>query len=464
MQVPDIRKEEYAEIGRLVRSTAGIALGDTRQALVVARLSRRLRALGMSTFAEYTDFLRRGDPDGREMHEMINCITTNKTEFFREEHHFEWLRAELIPALRQRAKATGARKIRIWSAGCSTGQEPYTIAMVLAEALTEGGWDARILASDIDTQVLSVGQAGEYDEAALEGVPDALRRKYFDRRGSVMRVNQRLRDLVAFRRVNFIEPNWPISALFDVIFCRNVTIYFDRETQARVYARFAKQMVPEGYLVAGHSENLHWLKDSFEPIGRTIYRRLGRAASAPAPRASHTRISVAPAALAAANSGVSAGDVAIQSGELHASATGAVVRTTLGSCVAACLFDPIAGVGGMNHFMLPDGDVQDGTPMRFGKHAMDALLLELVKLGATRAQLRAKVFGGAHVLPNADRASSIPGDNVAFVRESLARMGIPIVAEKVGGDSPLMVRFETKTGRAFVRSVEETETPARRLA
>lgn len=442
-----ITSAEFEGICDLVRSSAGITLGGSKRALVVSRLSKRLRHHGYTTFAQYLVHLHEHDVGGAEMLEMINCITTNKTEFFREPHHFEWIREHLVPMLRQRAKASGRRSVRIWSAGCSTGQEPYSIAMVLADGLAEPGWDIKILASDIDTNVLAHARAGEYDVELVHDVPEALRRKYFEPSDGGYRVVSRLRSLVTFGRINFIEPKWPIKTRFDVIFCRNVTIYFDRETQETVYARFERQLEPGGYLVAGHSENLHWLSQTFAPIGKTIYQRTeGRRPSVPAAmRRRSSRVPAPP-------------ETAIQSGELHVSAAPALVRTTLGSCVAACIYDPEAQVGGMNHFMLPDGCETDGVPTRFGTHAMGALVERLLALGADRRRLRAKIFGGAHVLRGMSEARSIPDNNVAFVRTFLADAGVPVQAEKVGGELPMLVRFQTHTGRAFVRTVEGSDT------
>ena len=267
-----------------------------------------------------------------------------------------------------------------------------------------------------------------------------------------MAVTSRLRELVTFRRLNFVEATWPVRSQFDVIFCRNVTIYFDRETQEGVYARFARHLHPGGFLVAGHSESLHWLSKTFAPVGQTIYRLVNRQSRASRasrmPRARLTSVPPLPPPPPPLP------EVAIHSGGVHSSAQPSLVRTLLGSCVAACIFDPDARVGGMNHFMLPDGCETDWVPTRFGAHAMDALVEALVSLGANRSRLSAKIFGGAHVLRGMAASRRIPDDNVAFVRRYLAEARIPVAAEKVGGDLPMLIRFETHTGRAFVRAVE----------
>lgn len=439
----DIDDAEFEEVRRLVKAAAGITLGDAKRALVVARLGKRLRHHGFAAFRDYCELLRAADADGGEMKEFINCLTTNKTEFFREPHHFDWLRRTLIPELKERARAGGAKRIRLWSAGCSTGQEPYSIAMILADELGSSGWDIRILASDIDTQVLAEAERGEYPAEAAAQLPPELQRKYIEGSGSQIVVAPQIRALVAFRRINLIDPTWPIQIRFDAIFCRNVTIYFDRSTQERLYEHFVRHLEPHGYIVAGHSENLHWLP-LLSPAGPTVYR-------AAAPVRARPARSFAPPPPARAR------DVAIQSGGYHAAAQPAVVRTVLGSCVAACLFDPERGVGGMNHFMLPDGCETGWAPTRFGTHAMEALIEALARAGADRRRLQAKVFGGAHVLVAA-RANPIPDANVAFVRHYLAEQGIPIVSERLGGRQPMLVRFETHTGRAFVRLVDRAQS------
>jgi chemotaxis protein methyltransferase CheR len=463
----ELSDKEFEEIRTLVHTSVGIQLNESKRALVVARLGKRLRHLGCATFREYCEHIRHRDSDGREMLEMINCITTNKTEFFREPHHFDWLREVVVREARARTQASGVRKLRIWSAGCSTGQEPYTIAMVLSEALGDGGWDVRILASDIDTNVLAEAKAAEYPDDLAADIPERLRIKYTEQTDSGFRIIKPVRDLVTFRRVNLIEPSWSIRIRFDTIFCRNVTIYFDQKTQEVLYDRFTRHLEPHGYLVAGHSENLHWLSRLLTPIGKTVYRltngepRPSRRpvvkgmSRRPPPRIPTLRPPVALRPLS--HRPPPTLDVAIQSGGLHVASEPTLVRTVLGSCVAACIYDPAVGVGGMNHFMLPDGCDSDWVPMRFGSFAMEALVESVLQKGAQKDRLRAKIFGGAHVLKESLHSNPIPDGNVEFVRKFLAKEAIPIRAEKVGGDLAMMIRFETHTGRVMVRTVEGTD-------
>lgn len=272
----DISEGEFEALRKLIHEHAGIALGSGKKQLLVARLSRRLRSLGLSSFAQYHALLVDHDPGGEEMRRMLNCVTTNQTDFFREKHHFEFLRERVFVEARERAQRGGPRKLRIWSAGCSTGEEPYTIAMTVADFFgLNSGWDIKILASDIDTQVLDTAERGIYQDHRIANLPEAVKRAHFLRgkaeSSGLVRVRPELQRLVTFRRINFMESPWPIQTSFDIIFCRNVIIYFDRETQRRLFTRMREKIAAHGYLFVGHSENLYWLRDLFEPVQSTVY-------------------------------------------------------------------------------------------------------------------------------------------------------------------------------------------------
>ncbi|MCC6207493.1 MAG: protein-glutamate O-methyltransferase CheR [Gammaproteobacteria bacterium] len=263
---------DFDYIRRVVVEQTGIVLSDQKRELVYGRLAKRLRALGLHTFADYCGHLERS-PD--ELHELVNAITTNLTSFFREPYHFDYLRDTVLPELlRSNAQS---RRIRIWSAGCSTGEEPYSIAMVLRDALPSGeGWDARILATDIDSNVLAKAQEGIYQEERATGVPERYLRRGF-RKGQgdhagMLRVGDEVRSLITFRQLNLMK-DWPMHGPFDVIFCRNVVIYFDKPTQRRLFDRYADILVDGGHLFIGHSETLFKVSERFTLIGRTIYRK-----------------------------------------------------------------------------------------------------------------------------------------------------------------------------------------------
>jgi chemotaxis protein methyltransferase CheR len=274
-ELAPLTKTEFRQFQEIILAEAGITLNESKHVLVQSRLTRRLRSLGLASYGEYLVYLARQPRESPERREMINCITTNKTDFFRENHHFEFLRGRVIPELRAAAANGGAKKIRIWSAACSTGEEPYSIAVTIREALgAERNWDVKILASDIDTNVLSAAEAGIYDAERFNQVQESLLRRYFTRRKSdgALLANDELKQMIRFRRINFVDPAWPIRTTFDVIFCRNVIIYFSRATQQVLFERLAQYLKPTGYLLVGHSENLHWMQKLLVPKGQAIYQ------------------------------------------------------------------------------------------------------------------------------------------------------------------------------------------------
>jgi chemotaxis protein methyltransferase CheR len=272
-----ITAEEFSVFRELIHREAGIALSDAKKQLVCSRLGKRLRHLKLESFSQYYDYLTNNDPHGEERLQMINCLTTNKTDFFRENHHFEFLRDQLIPEVRERALRGGAKRLRIWSAACSSGEEPYSIAMTVREALAGNpGWDVKILASDIDTAMLGAAEQGIYKQDKVSDVPEELLRRYFLKgKGEwdgQFKVKRELSEMITFRRINLIENPWPFRGPFDAVFCRNVVIYFGRATQQRLFEQISRVLSPDGYLFVGHSENLYWLSDLLVPLPGTIYR------------------------------------------------------------------------------------------------------------------------------------------------------------------------------------------------
>jgi chemotaxis protein methyltransferase CheR len=251
---------DYLRICRLVRARSGIELGPAKRQLCQTRLLRRLRALGLASFAAYLALL--DDDDSPEHGELINAITTNVTSFYREPHHFELLGTLL--------RAASQPRIRVWSAGCSTGEEPWSMAITVREVLGDcAGLDVKILATDIDTHVLERASAGVYTDEQLAPISRALRLKYFGRSG---RASDELRALVTFKQLNLFEP-WPMRGPFDVIACRNVIIYFDTDSKAKLVQRYHELLAPGGHLLLGHSESLAIGGSGFELVGRTAYRK-----------------------------------------------------------------------------------------------------------------------------------------------------------------------------------------------
>ena len=508
-----------------------------------------MNSLGLRSYGEYYARVM-ADKSGQELEILINAVTTNKTDFFRESHHFRYLQEVVFPRIRARAQG-GTPRLRIWSAGCSTGEEPYSIAMTIADAMGHGPrWDVRIVATDLDTQVLQKAQHGVYARERLDPVPADLVKRYMHKTSNPneLAAAPELKAMLQFQQLNFVADTWPVQGPFDAIFFRNVAIYFDRPTQDRILRRMVALLDPTGDLIVGHSESLHWLADLVVPVANTVYRQKGSVGptptrprsdgpivaqssppppglgmspaaqpssaslrprpavpavppmpSAPRPpvtagpsakptppppppakhahpyRHAHTpHLSVpplpprtaagAPAPRPAPHAPSHAHEPGglpakvITVGGVFASREPSVVKTLLGSCIAACLWDPVAKVGGMNHFLLPDGGASEIGSSRFGVHAMELLINEIMKCGGDRRRLEAKVFGAGHVLRVAGFDSAVPRRNATFIRDFLKKEHIKITAERLLGDSPLEVKFSTSDGRAWVRALEANAT------
>ena len=509
----------------LIYQEVGISLADSKQQLVESRLAKRLRALDLNSYKAYYEFLHSDDPSGEERLRMINCVTTNKTDFFREKHHFDYLRSDVFPLLEQQAKQTGKRRLRIWSAACSTGEEPYTLAMTVLDhfgPVSLSGWDIRILASDVDTDVLAKAEKGVYPSDTVDDVPPSTLKKHFrklrDQDTEQFEVSEEMKQLITFRRINFVDQEWPIHTNFDIIFCRNVMIYFDAPTQDRLLTRFSQKLTPEGHLCIGHSESILRLDHLYRSLGKTVYqhrseasphdrenaataaqtlshdsqatertlRKPQRRSSAKRSRQNHSTTTSDASSPPTSNRKRSVGsreksspDVqqtnnslkvpaeGIIVGEVKASAEPMRISTLVGSCIAVCLFDPKHQIGGMNHFMLPTGSRAGDDSATYGVHAMELLINEIMKLGGERQNLVAKVFGGGNVLQRSvtsDPTLAIGDRNAAFAMQFLETDGIPVSSQSVGGEAGRQIHFLTHTGQAFVRPVsgyDSSELPPR---
>lgn len=271
----DFSQKDFDMLRGLVSEKSGIVLADHKQNMVYSRLARRLRALKLTSFQEYRELLQ--GPEGEaEVGDFVNAITTNLTRFFRESHHFDHLRDEV---LRSRLKQGGERRLRLWSSASSSGMEPYSMAMTLRDALGAelSQWDALILATDIDTNMLNHGKKGHYDVREWENIPANYRQDYCRKEmiagKEMIAMKPELQRLIRFNHLNLLK-EWPMRGKFDAIFCRNVVIYFDKETQRVLFDRMADILVPGGWLYIGHSESMHNICDRFELRGRTIYQKI----------------------------------------------------------------------------------------------------------------------------------------------------------------------------------------------
>lgn len=436
-------REDFQQVRERLYRLTGISLAESKAQLVYSRLSRRLRLLRLGSFAEYFTHLDR-EPGEQQL--FVNALTTNLTAFFRERHHFPLL-ADLARRQLQRH-----RPLRIWSAAASTGEEPYSIAITLVEALGSFDPPVKIVASDIDTGVLDCARQGVYPLERLEQMPAPLKKRFFLRgtgpNAGKARVVEELRQLVEFRQINLLEADWSIAGELDAIFCRNVMIYFDKPTQTRLLERMVALLRPEGLFFAGHSENfvhashLGALRrpDRLQPglIAMNLQAREG----APLNRYYDPYFAC--------------DAVKLLPGEYFASGEDLVIVTVLGSCVSVCLRDPLNGIAGMNHFMLPErglGGDPASPSARYGSHAMELLINRMLALGASRERLQAKVFGGGSVLRQISAA--IGQRNVEFTLDYLATERIPLLASDVLEAFPRKIYFFPRNGRVLVKSLVE---------
>ncbi len=263
----------FDRIRQFVSQHTGIVLSDVKKDMVYGRLSKRVRTGRYNNFDAFCNALDAGDQEEQEF--LINAITTNLTSFFRESYHFEFLAKTIIPELIKTNNSS--RRIRIWSAGCSTGEEAYSIAMTLKESISDiEQWDVKILATDLDANVIAHAKAGIYRTDRVTELAHGQIKRWFKQGRGVnanhVKVRQELQDLIIFKRLNLLH-DWPMKGTFDVIFCRNVVIYFDKETQRILFDRYADILKPDGHLFIGHSESLFKVTTRFDNLGKTIYRK-----------------------------------------------------------------------------------------------------------------------------------------------------------------------------------------------
>jgi chemotaxis protein methyltransferase CheR len=272
-------EKEFRRFSDFVQNEVGIKMPPSKKTMLEARLQKRLRVLKIKTFQEYCDFVFNQNGLDSEIVHFIDAVTTNKTDFFREPNHFDYLTSAALPTLIRTYGAGTKRKMTIWSAGCSTGEEPYTLTMVVSDFFERHGLSTsylEIIATDISTRVLEKARNAIYEFEKIEPVPPVMKKKYLlrskDKTKNLVRIVPELRALVKFRRLNFMEGDFGFRETMDVIFCRNVVIYFDKQTQERLLNRFTKYLIPGGYLFMGHSETLNGLNVPFVQVAPTIYR------------------------------------------------------------------------------------------------------------------------------------------------------------------------------------------------
>lgn len=274
----EISEKDFRRLSEFIYDRCGIVLPPSKRTMLQARLQRRLRCLSMKSYGEYCDYVFSPEGMQEELTRMIDLVTTNKTDFFREAMHFDYLVENCLPGLSDPDGLGCRKKVAVWSAGCSTGEEPYTLAMVLSEyAEANPGFQFSLLATDISTRVLHTAALGIYDSEKVNPVPLPMKRKYLlrnkDRSKDLVRIVPCLRALVNFRRLNFMDGDFGIAEPMDVIFCRNVLIYFDKKTQEKLLLRFCRHLVPGGYVFLGHSETIFGMDLPLVQMAPTVYRK-----------------------------------------------------------------------------------------------------------------------------------------------------------------------------------------------
>lgn len=278
IEVDILSDRDFTRLREFIYTQCGIRITEAKKTMLQTRLHKRLRSLKMASFAKYCDYLFSQQGAEEELVEMINVVTTNKTDFFREPGHFDYLANSALPELI--LNNNGGRTIMVWSAGCSTGEEPYTLAMVLKEFVKDKkSLNFLILATDISTKVLDKAKLAIYDENLISAIPEEYRKNYLLKSKNIdqkiFRIAPELRGHVAFRRLNFMDDNFGFRETMDIIFCRNVIIYFDKPTQERLLAKFCKHLSPFGYLFLGHSETLLGMDLPLRQVAPTVYRKTG---------------------------------------------------------------------------------------------------------------------------------------------------------------------------------------------
>jgi len=270
---------DFRRLSAFIESELGIRMPDTKRVMLESRLQKRLRQFGFDSYKKYVDYVFSDEGRESELINMIDAVTTNKTDFFREAEHFDYLVGRILPAAAARDGAGIVRPFAVWSAGCSTGEEPYTIAMVLEERRgIDPRFSYRIFASDLSTQVLDKAKEAVYDESKVEVVPMSFKKKYMLRSkakdGALVRMKPEIRSRIAFARINFMDERYPVNETFDVVFCRNVIIYFERAIQEAILKKLCVHIRAGGWLILGHSETLTGMNMPLRGVAPTVYEKL----------------------------------------------------------------------------------------------------------------------------------------------------------------------------------------------
>ena len=431
---PLMGDKDFKRISEFIHSSFGIKLPPAKKIMLEGRLRKRLRSLGLDSFKLYCEYLFSPEGMKAECTHMVDVVTTNKTDFFREGAHFDYLVQNVLPELVGRYGLGVQTPLNVWSSACSTGEEPYTLAMVLHEfAESCPGFSYSIFATDISSRVLEKAIKAIYDHDRILPVPLALRKKYLlkgkNGGGRMVRIVPALRSRVSFRRLNLMDEEYHIREMMSVVFCRNVLIYFDRPTQEMLLARICNQLIPGGYLFTGHSETLHRMELPLIPVATTVYRKI----LIPF----HTGLPV----------------VFLKPGEAYVSERPTVVTTVLGSCVSITFFSPGSRLGAICHTMLPKGGTS-GEEFKYVDLAVKRLLYIFERYGVYRHEIEIKLFGGSNILVRSGgRAGTrtIGEQNIRAALAVIEEERLTLISADTGGSSGRKIIFYTHTGKVLVK-------------
>lgn len=436
-------EETFALFSEFIETEVGIKMPPVKKTMLQARLQKRLWKIGINSFDEYYQYVF--SPEGREyeLPNMIDVVTTNKTDFFREPKHFEFLTQRVLHDLLDREGSD--RQFMLWCAGCSTGEEPYSLAMVLHDfAENVRKFDFLILGTDISNTVLEKARMGIYEQEMVEPVPLSLRKKYLlrskDESKSLVRVVPEIRSLVKFRKLNLTRGDFGFRENMDITFCRNVIIYFNRSTQEQVISRICSYLNPGGYLFTGHSETLNGMKLPLKAVSHTVYQK-----ELDVPLSEQLPI------------------ITLKPAEMFISERPTIVRTVLGSCVAVTMFDAQHRVAAICHALLPEADTlsnpEDDKPNSY-KYVNSVIPLMLKKLqtyGVNPQDLEVKLFGGADMLGSRTGKfgfQPVGKSNIEAVIQTIKNQNLRIKVSDVGGVSGRKILFYTHTGEVLLKRIK----------
>lgn len=444
--VDGMTDEAFTHFSEFIEEELGIKMPIAKKTMLQARLQKRLWKLGIDSFEDYYDYVFSVEGRELELQQMIDVVTTNKTDFFRESNHFDYLTEHVLPDMLKRYGSE--RQYMFWCAGCSSGEEPYSLAMTLHHFAEERpNFHFLILATDISSRVLDKAKLGIYEEEAAEPVPDELRRKYLlkskEKDKGLVRIAPEIRAYVKFRQVNLVKGEFGFRESMDVIFCRNVIIYFNRETQEQVINRLYQHLNPGGFLFTGHSETLNGLAVPLKAVAHTVYQKDASAANLP------QNLPI----------------ITLKPAELYVSDQPAIIRTVLGSCVAVTMFDKRLGVAAMCHALLPQSNEAvdnnaafQGNPLyKYVNSVIPLMLSRLQEFGSEIKDLEVKLFGGADMLtirtgnPN---FQPVGRSNIDAVLQAIKSNHLELAVSDVGGHTGRKILFYTQTGEVLLKRIK----------